>query len=331
MEKKYVIGVDGGGTKTVAALSDLNFKILKIAKTGPSNLRNVGRIEEAVLNISKAILKVIKGIKEKEILSIFIALAAVEEEFKSEKEKIKKGILKNPKILKVLKSPECSRQIEIVSDQIAAFRSGTDEKDGLVLIAGTGSVCRGWRLQPTHRPPASRAPKKEAKTGGWGWANDEGSGFWAGQKGYQAIFKELDGRGKKTKITKLLFKEWHLERKEDLMKKIYGSDSIRNISLISKIVDEASQMGDKVARSIMEEAGEELALLAVAVIKKLISPLARKRTRLPLVLVGAMFKSKIILNKLKKEIKKLAPRAEFIFPKEEPVIGAIKLAIENLK
>ena len=319
MEKKYVIGVDGGGTKTVAALSDLNFKILKIAKTGPSNLRNVGRIEEAVLNISKAILKVIKGIKEKEILSIFIALAAVEEEFKSEKEKIKKGILKNPKILKVLKSPECSRQIEIVSDQIAAFRSGTDEKDGLVLIAGTGSVCHGWR------------EKKEAKTGGWGWANDEGSGFWAGQKGYQAIFKELDGRGKKTKITKLLFKEWHLERKEDLMKKIYGSDSIRNISLISKIVDEASQMGDKVARSIMEEAGEELALLAVAVIKKLISPLARKRTRLPLVLVGAMFKSKIILNKLKKEIKKLAPRVEFIFPKKEPVIGAIKLAIENLK
>jgi len=319
MEKKYVIGVDGGGTKTVAALSDLNLKILKIAKTGPSNLRNVERIEEAVLNISKAILKVIKGVKEKEILSIFVALAAVEEEFKSEKEKIKKGVLKNSKILKVLKNPEPSRQIEIVSDQIAAFKSGTDEKDGLVLIAGTGSVCHGWR------------EKKEAKTGGWGWANDEGSGFWAGQKGYQAIFKELDGRGKKTKITKLLFKEWHLERKEDLMKKIYGSDSIRNISLISKIVDEASQMGDKVARSIMEEAGEELALLAVAVIKKLISPLARKRTRLPLVLVGAMFKSKIILNKLKKEIKKLAPRVEFIFPKKEPVIGAIKLAIENLK
>ena len=319
MEKKYVIGVDGGGTKTVAALSDLNLKILKIAKTGPSNLRNVERIEEAVLNISKAILKVIKGVKEKEILSIFVALAAVEEEFKSEKEKIKKGVLKNSKILKVLKNPEPSRQIEIVSDQIAAFKSGTDEKDGLVLIAGTGSVCHGWR------------EKKEAKTGGWGWANDEGSGFWAGQKGYQAIFKELDGRGKKTKITKLLFKEWKLERKEDLMKKIYGSDSIRNISLISKIVDEASQMGDKVARSIMEEAGEELALLAVAVIKKLISPLARKRTRLPLVLVGAMFKSKIILNKLKKEIKKLAPRVEFIFPKKEPVIGAIKLAIENLK
>ena len=307
--QKYVIGVDGGGTKTISALADLNLKILKIAKTGPSNLRNVG-IEEAVLNISKAILKVIKGIKEKNILSIFIALAAVEEEFKSEKEKIKREIFKNPKISKALRG-----DIEIVSDQIAAFRAGTDEKDGLVLIAGTGSVCHG------------RRGKKEVKTGGWGWANDEGSGFWAGQKGYQAIFKDLDGRGPKTKITKLVFKEWKLKNKEDLMKKIYGKDSIRNISLISKTVDKASQMGDKVARKILEEAGEELSILAISVIKRL----NFHNKKFPLVLIGAMFKSKIILNKLKKEIKKLAPRAEFIFPKEEPVIGAIKLAIENLK
>jgi len=307
--QNYVIGVDGGGTKTISALADLNLKILKIAKTGPSNLRNVG-IEEAVLNISKAILKVIKGIKEKNILSIFIALAAVEEEFKSEKEKIKREIFKNPKISKALRG-----DIEIVSDQIAAFRAGTDEKDGLVLIAGTGSVCHG------------RRGKKEVKTGGWGWANDEGSGFWAGQKGYQAIFKDLDGRGPKTKITKLVFKEWKLKNKEDLMKKIYGKDSIRNISLISKTVDKASQMGDKVARKILEEAGEELSILAISVIKRL----NFHNKKFPLVLIGAMFKSKIILNKLKKEIKKLAPRTEFIFPKEEPVIGAIKLAIENLK
>lgn len=300
--QNLAIGVDGGGTKTVAALSDLNLKILKIAKTGPSNLRNVGR-DQAILNISKAILKVIK---EKEILSICIALAAVEEEFKSEKEKIKKGILKKLNF---------KGRIEIVSDQIAAFKSGTDEKNGLVLIAGTGSVCHGWK------------GNQEVKTGGWGWVNDEGSGFWAGQKGYQAIFKDLDGRGPKTKITKLLFKEWKLKNKEDLMKKIYGKDSIRNISLISKTVDKASQMGDKVARKILEEAEEELSILANSIIKRL----KFQNKKFPLVLIGSMFKSKIILNKLKKEIKKLAPRAEFIFPKEEPVMGAVKLAIENPK
>ena len=193
--------------------------------------------------------------------------------------------------------------------------SGTDEKDGLVLIAGTGSVCHGWK------------GNQEAKAGGWGWANDEGSGFWAGQKGYQAIFKDLDGRKERTKITKLLFKEWKLKNKEDFLKKIYSKDSILQVSLISRIIDKAAKKGDEIAISIMKEAAKELALAAISVIKKL----NFEKQKFPLVLVGSMFKSKIVLNKLKKEIKKLALRAEFIFPKEEPVIGAVKLAIENLK
>ncbi|MFQ6049651.1 MAG: BadF/BadG/BcrA/BcrD ATPase family protein [Candidatus Paceibacterales bacterium] len=325
----YVIGVDGGGTKTIAALSNLKGKILETSKTGSSNLRNVG-IKMAVSNISEAILKVIKGIRKGSVLSIFIALAAVEEEFKSEKGKLKKEILKNPKISKVLKG-----KIEIVSDQIAAFKSGTDERDGLVLISGTGCVCHGWRN------------KKEAKTGGWGWLNDEGSGFWVGQKGYQAIFKDLDGRGQKTKIKKLLFQEWKLKNKEDLMKKIYGQDSIRNVSLISKIVDKAAKTGDRVAKSIMTEAGKELSSLAISVIKELNFPRSspprfakrgrginslrgRHNKKFPLVLVGKTFKSNIALNKVKKEVKKIAPRVKFILPKTEPVIGSVKLAIEKI-
>ena len=313
--QKYVIGVDGGGTKTVAALANFWGKILKVAKSGSSNLRNVG-IKEAVSNISEAILKVIEGIGEKEIFSIFIALAAVEEEFKSEKKKIKREILKNPKISKALRG-----KIEIVSDQIAAFRAGTDEKDGLILISGTGCVCHGWK------------GKKEIKSGGWGWLNDEGSGFWVGQKGYQVILKDLDGRGPRTKVTKLLFKEWKLKSKEDLLRRIYNKDSIRNISLISKIVDRASQPGDKVARLIMEEAGKELSLLAMTVIKKLNFHLTKlgRNQKFPLVLVGGMFKSKIVLNKVKREIKKFSPNTKFIRLETEPVIGAIKLTIENLK
>jgi len=52
--------------------------------------------------------------------------------------------------------------------------------------------------------------------------------------------------------------------------------------------------------------------------------------KFPLVLIGSMFKSKLILDTMKKEIKKIAPRTKFIHPKKEPVVGAIKLAIEAL-
>jgi N-acetylglucosamine kinase-like BadF-type ATPase len=303
--QKYVIGVDGGGTKTMAALADSEGKILKLVKTGPSNLRNVG-LQKAVENIALAIKKV--SPKKGKILSIFIGLAAIEEEFKFEKEKIKREIRKKIKF---------RGKLEIGSDQIVAFRSGTDEKNGIVLISGTGCVCHGWRNG------------KEAKTSGWGWLNDEGSGFWVGQRGFQAIFKELDGRGEKTLIKKLVFKKWRLKKKDDFLKKVYGKDSIRQVSLISRIVDEAAKRGDRIARKIMEKAAKELVFSA----KKVIEKLNFKNEEFPIVLIGRVFESEIVLKIVKKEIKKIAPKAKFLIPqiKIEPVVGAVKLAIENLK
>lgn len=309
LAERYIISVDGGGTKTRAALTDFKGRVLKMAKTGSSNLRNVG-IKKAIFNISKAILKVINGVKKKDVLLICIALAAVEEEFKFRKEEIKREILKNQKISKVFQG-----EIKIVSDQLTAFKSGTDEKEGIVLISGTGCVARGWRKG------------KDEKVSGWGYLNDEGSGFWVGQKGYQAIFKDLDNRGPKTKITKLVFQNWKIKNKEELMKKVYSRDFVRQVSLISKIVDTAAEKGDRIAKLILKEAGEELGKTTNTVIKKL----NFQKQKFPLVLVGKIFNSKIVLETVKKEIKKVAPKAEFILPKVEPVIGAVKLAIEQTK
>jgi len=295
--KIYVIGVDGGGTKTEAALADSEGKILKLVRVGPSNPRNVG-IEQCIFNISEAIKKLKKG---KKISAIFIGSPALEEEFKSMKKKI-------------LKRLNFKEKIKIGSDQIIAFRSGTNERNGIVLISGTGCAVHGWRGE------------KESKVSGWGWLDDEGSGFWVGRRGFQAVFKELDGRGPKTFITKLLFQELKLKSKEALLKKIYSKDFVRDVSLISRIVDEAANRGDRIAKNIMIEAGQELAESAIIIIKKL----NFKNEKFPLVLVGGMFDSKIVLKTVKKEIKKVAHKAKFIQPRVEPVIGAIKLAIENL-
>jgi len=302
-KSKYVIGVDGGGTKTEAALADLKGKILKSTKTGPSNLRNIG-IEKSAENIALAIKKVLP--KGRKVLSIFVGLAAVEEEYKFKKGKIKKEILKKLRNFK--------GNLAIGSDQLVAFRSGIDGRDGVVLISGTGCVARGWR------------GRKDVKVSGWGWLNDEGSGFWAGQKGFQAVLEDLDGRGPKTKITKLLFRNWKIRRQENLLKKTYSEDFVHQISLISKVADEAAKKGDKIATSIMKESGKELSESAITVIEKL----NLRKKKFPLVLVGKMFKSEACLRILKRDIRKRAPKVKFIFPRQEPVIGAVKLAIENI-
>lgn len=302
--KKYVVGVDGGGTKTISALANLEGKILKLVETGPSNLRNVG-IKKAAQNMALGIKKVLP--KKRKILSTFIGLAAIGEEYKFKKGEIKKEILKRLKNFK--------DKLIIGSDQLVAFKSGTGERNGIVLISGTGCAIHGWKGE------------KELKVSGWGWLDDEGSGFWVGQRGFQAVFKELDGRGPKTFITKLLFQELKLKSKEALLKKIYSEDFVRNVSLISRIVDKTANKGDKIARNIMIEAGRDLAESAITIIKKL----NFKNEKFPLVLVGGMFDSKIVLETTKKEIKKVASKVKFIQPKQKPVIGAVKLAIETLK
>ncbi len=301
--KKYVIGIDGGGTKTEVALADLKGKILNLIKTGSTSPRNLG-IEKTAENLAEAINK-IKGSKKVDL--IFIGLPAVEEEYKNKKEEIKREILKRLK--------DFDGKIIIDSDQMIAFRSGTDKKDGIVLIAGTGCVCRGWRGDT------------DAKASGWGWLADEGSGFWTGQKGFQAVLREIDGRGQKTLITKIIFNELKLKNKNDLLNKIYLNFSIRQLSLISKLVDKAANKGDKMAKLIMEAAGRELALSAIVVIKKL----NFQKKEFPLVLVGGMFDSKITFRTFIKEVKKMAKKAKSIKSKKSPVVGAIKLALEKLE
>jgi len=303
----YVIGVDGGGTKTVAALADLNGKILKMARTNSSHLRNLG-IEKAVENLTEAIYQVLKEAKGKKISSTFIGLPAVAEEFKFKKKEIEKELKKHKKISKIFKG-----KVEIDSDQKVAFWAGA-KGCGLILNCGTGCVVHGWWKD------------KEVHTSGWGWLADEGGAFFIGQKVFQAILKDLDGRGQKTILTKLIFKKLKVKREDDFLNIVYRNP-FKIVPSLSIFCDKASQREDKVAKGIMVKAAKEAILAARAVIKKL----NFQKKKFPLVLVGSVLKSEIFLKEVKKEIKKIAPRVEFVIPKKEPVAGAVKLAIEELK
>jgi len=307
--KIYVIGVDGGGTKTLAATANLKGKILFRVKSGPSNPRNVG-LERAVFNITSAVNSLLKRIKNGKIVSTAIALPAIEEEYHNKKEEILNCLKNQKRISKIFQG-----NVKIISDQIVAFRSGTSRKDGVLLIAGTGCVAHGWRGD------------KELKISGWGWLTDEGSAFWVGQKVLQVILKEIDRRGPKTLLTELAFRELEAKNEIDILKKIYTRNPTEITPQLSIICDKASKKGDKIARRIMVEAGKELALAA----KKVIQELKFQEIKFPLVLVGSMFKSKIVLNKVKRDIRKIAPKAQFIRPSEEPVKGVIRLATDGLK
>jgi len=299
--EQYVIGVDGGGTKTIAALADLKGQIIKTVKTGPSSPRNVG-IEKTADNVAKAINKVLR----RGVVSVFVGLPAVQEEYKNKLKDIEKKIGKRVK--KDLK-------IKTGSDQLVAFRSGTDEKTGVVIIAGTGCAVHGWR------------GGREVKVSGWGWLADEGSAIWVGRKTLQAVFKDIDDRGEKTNLTKIVLDKFKAKTPERLSQKIYKENFLEIISSLSVIADKAADQGDKIAREILREAGDETALAVNTVVRKL----GLKKKKFPLVLVGSMFLSKSFLKTFQLYIKETCSKADIVLPKDPPVLGAVKLAIDRIE
>ncbi len=293
---KYVIGIDGGGTKTTAVLADEKGNQVKMVRGGASSPRNVG-VEACARTLTEVVERLGRF---EQVSKIVIGLASVEEQpYLAEK-------------IEDLFDKDLRNKIEIVSDQLVAFRSGTDKKDGVVLIAGTGCVAHGWNKN------------REAKVSGWGWLEDKGSAFWVGQKAFQAVVFDWDGRGPKTKLGDIALAELGVKGIDELLREVY-KDPLKMVPLFSIFCDQASGQGDKAAQTIMAGAGKALANTALTAVDQL-----QFEDRFPLVLVGSMFKSVLVLETVSSAIKKQAPEVEFIQPGVEPVAGAVKLALKGL-
>lgn len=307
MPEEYVIGLDGGGAKTTAILADLNGKILARAKTGSSHPRYLG-LERAAESAAFVIEKVLKKAgKNARISFSFLGLPAMEEEMKFGKNLVRKELMKHKRILKIFKG-----KVVIGSDQLAGFRCGTDEKDGIVLIGGSGYTCHGW-----YRG-------KEAKIDGWGYLSEMGSAFFVGQQALRTVFKEFDGRKKKSLLSKFVLRGLKVKNKEQLISLVYSSSPMEIIPSLSAYCNQAAERGEGSAKDILAGAGREMALSAITAISKL----NFGKKKFPLVLIGSMFNSNIVLNSVKKEIEKFSPKAEIIRPEAEPVWGAVKLALD---
>ncbi|MBZ1356421.1 MAG: hypothetical protein KY054_01440 [Candidatus Nealsonbacteria bacterium] len=306
VKEKFIAAVDGGGTKTIAVISNLNGEIIGEGVSGSSNPRNVG-ISRSVDNIVDSVILALDS-KNVKLDLLLVGIASLAEEFQDRTAEIEKKIKDHIKLRKVFKG-----RVRVVSDQLVAFNSGTDKKEGVVVISGTGSVARGWK------------GKKDIKVSGWGWLADEGSAFWVGHKVYSTTMKAIDGREKRSLLVDMVIKELKIKDAVDYNKKIYSNNLTEVIPYFSIIADKAALGGDKSAINIFKEAGKELALSANTVIKKL-----GFNKDFPLVLVGGMFKSKYLLVSFKKEVKKHNPLVKIIVPKNGPVFGAVKLAIGQI-
>lgn len=303
---RYYIGVDGGGTKTKAVVVNGDNVVIGDGSSGPSNPLRVGP-ETAIENIAKAVNGALDrpNLSLNEITAAAFGLAGVRRG--DLRRTIRDGFIKRFRL----------RKLEVVTDAEIAWYATTLGKPGLVVIAGTGSVCFG-----------RNARGKTAIAGGWGpLAGDEGGGVGIARQALQAVAKASDGRGIATTLTRAASEYFRAAGPDNLIVAIYSPqvDNLR-IAGFAKYVVESAQKGDAVARGILVEGGSELGLAACAVINEL----KLNKSEFPIGCVGSIFNAgKLLTEPLIKTVHTIAPRAFLTEPLMSPAQAAATMAMMN--
>ncbi len=149
-----------------------------------------------------------------------------------------------------------SGTIEICGDELIALDAAFHGGRGILAIAGTGSHVVG------------RARDGQlVRTGGWGPVmSDQGAGTRIGLLALRAMFHAQDA-SEATALLPAIHAAWGTHTIEDLIER-GNSLPVVEFSKLAPLVAEAAAAGDAVARSVLQQSGEELADLVLLAMRK---------------------------------------------------------------
>lgn len=297
----YVLGIDGGGTKTAAVIADENGTVYMKAEAGRSNPNTLSQLEfEEVLT---GLLQKLRGQNEEIYNRLSVCFAGMAGVGESNRQLEVKRLLSD--------QLPTETAIYIENDAVNALYSGTLGEPGIVQISGTGAITIG-----------KNAIGVTARVGGWGYLFDDfGSGYDLGSQALQSVFQAYDGRAEQTSLTQKILTFFQVERVPDIIERIYTREHPRTIiAPISKIVVEAAIDGDSTALRIIEEASRQMAESIVTCHNKLFA----KEEKVKVVLSGGVFSNfDLFGGMIEKNTRPILPNLNFTPSVIPPVGGAI--------
>ncbi len=299
----FVIGVDGGASKTAAVVMDQAARILGQGQSGSSNYHNVG-LDRAKMNLRAAMSAAAEqaGLELNRAAAVTWALAGVGRP-------VDKSLFAN---LAAEILPDIPVQVE--HDTVAALMGGLGSRQGIVLIAGTGMSVAGENNG------------KRARAGGWGYYLDHGSAHGLAQQALQALAQAADGRRPPTRLTARILEALGLSQADDLVSWVYDPQrELAEIAALAPLVLDAAEAGDLAAIEVVAEGAEALADSVDAVARRL----DFWATPFHLVLAGGLMGNSFYRRVVAQAVRTRVPGAYPIVPRADPTVGAGLLALES--
>ncbi|MHC8669204.1 BadF/BadG/BcrA/BcrD ATPase family protein [Bacillus cereus] len=236
---KYMIGVDGGGTKTEAIAFDKDGNELVRATSGFGNI--LIDFEEALVHIMEAINQCQKSLINGHC--VCLGLAGIS------------GANTNELTLRLKK--KYGTKIEILNDAMIAHAAALKGKDGILTIGGTGAICIGKKGEVYQY------------SGGWGHIlGDEGSGYWIALQALKKMAIQFDQGISLCPLSLNIQRQFQLLTPSHIKSLVYTSSKDK-IAAIAPLVIQEARDGNNDAHEIMMQAGKELARITVNVYNKL--------------------------------------------------------------
>jgi N-acetylglucosamine kinase-like BadF-type ATPase len=301
---RHVLGIDGGATKTLAAVLDLHERTLHLGHAGPSNEDAVGT-RLAVKAILDATDQALAGasIAHAQLASAVVAVAGTD----------------TASVDRHLHETRADHWI-VVNDVVGAWATATGAQPGVGAISGTGSNVFG--VGRAHSPEDWVG--RTWRAGGWGHLlGDEGSGYWLGAQSIVAALHDRDGSGPETALSDAALEFFRIPSIEALAASVYTTPLTKGeVAAFAVQTARLAHEGDIVARKLYARAAELLGAQIRSVVAN-----TGLTGAFPVGLIGSAFRAgEVFVAPLTELIHGFAPEAA-VFPVEMvPVGGSLLLA-----
>jgi N-acetylglucosamine kinase-like BadF-type ATPase len=304
-QKKILLGVDIGATKTRALLVDENGAVLGFGLAGPGNHETVGYAGlTAALKTALDRACAQAQVKTADILAAGFGIGGLDWD---SQEADNRRAVENAGV-------RCP--MRLVNDTILGLVAGAPEGWGIAVVSGTGCNCWGWNKERS----------RIGRVTGGGVMMGEGAG--AAEltaEAVKAVARSWTQRGPATALAETFVDCAGASGLADLLDGLmdgrYALDACA-----APLVFKCAAEGDPVAAGLVDWAGTELGEMVNAVVRQLdFGDLA-----FDVVMTGSMFEGgPALIEAMRRKVQTLAPRARLLRLDCPPVVGAALLAMEQ--
>ena len=305
-----VFAVDGGNSKAEALLVAADGSLLAAVRSGTVSHQKVGwsGAADGIAALSTRATEVAEMPATRPI-AVLGSYSLAGADFPAETRRLRRAI----------EGLGLTPRVAVRNDTRAALRAGSTRGWGAVLICGHG--VNGAAVGPTGRTAGFDALGT--------YSGDWGGGGGLGEAALAAAVRARDGRGPATVLRRIVPEHFGLRSTGALVRALYHERiPWPELGDLAPLVFDAADAGDEVAHGIIERLADELAAMALALIRRT----GQTHLETDLVLAGGVLRAdhRQLSDGLSSRIRAVAPGVTPRILREPPVLGAALLGLDDL-